>query len=363
VSANHGAACFLLDQATPERKRLAEFQPAAAPPSVVDRDNKRLEITDLKMYFPIKKGILKRTVGHVRAVDGVNLKIYQGETLALVGESGCGKTTVGKAIVRLLEPTGGSIKFHGEELVGLKRNSLRKYRRRMQMIFQDPFSSLNPRLMIGETIIEGMETHRIGSSKAERTERVQALMQRVGLEPDMMHRYPHEFSGGQRQRIGVARALAVDPELVICDEATSSLDVSVQAQILNLLKDLQSDLGLSYLFITHDLSVVQYLSDRVSVMYLGRIVEEGTTEEIFDSPRHPYTQALLSAVPRVDETTGVKKIVLEGDVPSPINPPPGCHFHLRCPQATPECALEYPDPVRFTETHMCRCILYGRRNV
>jgi peptide/nickel transport system ATP-binding protein len=228
------------------------------------------------------------------------------------------------------------------------------------VVFQDPFSSLDPRLTVGKIVSEGMETHGIGTSRAERTERVGALLERVGLDRDMVNRYPHEFSGGQRQRIGIARALAVDPEIVICDEATSSLDVSVQAQIINLLKELQGEFGLSYLFITHDLSVVKYLADRVSVMYLGRIVEEGTRQDIFDAPAHPYTQALLSAIPQVDQATGRRRIVLSGDVPSPIDPPAGCHFHPRCPHARPECRAAYPDSVSLSQTHTCRCILCGK---
>jgi peptide/nickel transport system ATP-binding protein len=361
IGSEHDAACFLLEDRAKGKLRTLGEATQPAPPSALEPDHRRLEVQGLKMHFPIRKGVLKRTVGHVLAVDGVDLVIRKGETLALVGESGCGKTTVGKCIVRLLDPTGGFIRFGGEELVGRSRGEMRKFRRRIQFIFQDPFSSLNPRLMIGETIAEGMETHGVGASRSERNDRIHALLGRVGLDPSMTTRYPHEFSGGQRQRIGLARALAVGPELVICDEATSSLDVSVQAQILNLLKDLQSELGLSYLFITHDLSVVQYLADRVSVMYLGRVVEEGTAEEIFQSPRHPYTRALLSAVPRVEEGAGRRVIVLEGDVPSPIAPPPGCHFHLRCPEARPECSREYPACVSFSETHMCRCILYPGR--
>jgi peptide/nickel transport system ATP-binding protein len=358
IRSEHRAACYLLAKEEDRQgaaQREVELQPPA-PPSALDSKTVRLRIENLEMHFPIQKGLLKKTVGHVMAVDGVTLDIHKGETLALVGESGCGKTTVGKSIVRLLQPSGGSMKFHDSELMGLSRRGLRPFRRHVQVIFQDPQSSLNPRMMVGEILMEGMEVHRIGKSRAERQKRIEAIMERVGLRPEMATRYPHEFSGGQRQRIGLARALAVEPELIICDEATSSLDVSVQAQVLNLLKDLQSELGLSYLFITHDLSVVQYLADRVAVMYLGRIVEEGATPEIFDTPRHPYTRALLSAVPEV-EPTGRKKIVLQGDVPSPISPPKGCHFHPRCPHAVARCSQSYPTAVQFSATHECKCFL------
>ncbi len=360
VSGNHTARCFLLDKSTesPDLSILDKRDPT--PASALDASVCRFKTTDLQMHFPIRKGLFKRIVGQVKAVDGVNLSIHKGETLALVGESGCGKTTVGKCIVRLYEPSGGSMLYGRDELTGLDRLALKPYRRNMQMIFQDPFSCLNPRMMIGETIMEGMETHSIGKDRASRLETARGLLPKVGLDPDMLSRYPHEFSGGQRQRIGVARALAVEPELIICDEATSSLDVSVQAQILNLLKDLQSELGLSYLFITHDLGVVEYLADRVAVMYLGRIVEEGTTEEIFQSPAHPYTKALLSAVPQSDKETGAKKITLEGDVPSPIDPPAGCHFHPRCREVRQECPKSYPCKARLTETHSCNCILYAK---
>ena len=331
--------------------------PSASPkPDLTDEPF--IQVNNLRVHFPIVKGILKRTVGYVYAVDGVNLNIPKGKTLALVGESGCGKTTLGKAALRLGVPIQGEIRYNDVDLAQLSRSELHPYRRKLQIIFQDPYSSLNPRTMVGGAIQEGMITHGIGANRSEREDRVRELMQRVGLSPDMVNRYPHEFSGGQRQRIGIARCLAVEPEFIVCDEATSALDVSVQAQILNLLKELQDDLNLTYLFITHNLSVVEYLADEVAVMYLGRIVERGTTEEIFDQPKHPYTRALLSAVPKIDPETGIEKIQLEGDVPSPINPPKGCHFHPRCPEAMPHCSEEYPEEVAFTGTHSCRCYLY-----
>ena len=303
------------------------------------------------------KGIFKRTAGYVYAVDNVALAIPRGKTLALVGESGSGKTSLGKAILRLGVPVTGKIRYDGVDIAMATRGQLHPYRKRMQIIFQDPYSSLNPRMPVGDIIQEGMRTHNIGASATERRRRVADLMQRVGLSPDMVTRYPHEFSGGQRQRICIARCLAVHPEFIVCDEATSALDVSVQAQILNLLKDLQNELGLTYLFITHNLSVVEYLADEVAVMYLGRVVERGTTEEIFDSPKHPYTRALLSAVPKMDAASGIEKIRLEGDVPSPINRPAGCHFHPRCPEVMPHCKDKYPEVTHLTQTHACHCYL------
>ena len=361
LCSGHSVECFLFDKTSHAQDvEPATIREVPVVPPPAEPDAVRLKVKDLKMHFPIRKGVFQMTVGHVKAVDGVSLAIHKGETLALVGESACGKTTVGKCLVRLLDPTGGSIQLQNTDLAKVGRGHMKEFRQRIQMIFQDPFSSLNPRLMIGETIIEGMETHGIGVSRKEREDKLRALLPRVGLAPDMASRYPHEFSGGQRQRIGLARALAVNPELVICDEATSSLDVSVQAQILNLLRKLQHELGLSYLFITHDLSVVKYLANRVSVMYLGRIVEEGTTDEVFEDTRHPYTRALLSAVPQVDESDGRKRIVLEGDVPSAKDPPNGCHFHPRCPEAKPECSQAYPESVSFSETHHCHCVLYGK---
>ena len=327
---------------------LPTFQPS----------NPLLQVKNFCVHYPIQKGIFKRTVGYVYAVDDVTLDIPRGKTLALVGESGSGKTSFGKAILRLGVPVEGDLIYDGVNIADTTRQNMHPYRKRMQIIFQDPYASLNPRMTVGAIIQEGMQAHSIGASAEERQNRVAALMQRVGLAPDMVTRYPHEFSGGQRQRIGIARCLAVDPEFIVCDEATSALDVSVQAQILNLLKSLQTDFNLTYLFITHNLSVVEYFADEVAVMYLGRIVERGTTEEIFDSPKHPYTQALLSAVPKMDPQTGVEKIQLEGDVPSPINRPTGCFFHLRCPEVMPICKDTYPDKTNFTQTHSCNCYLY-----
>lgn len=315
-----------------------------------------LKVDNLKVHFPIQKGVLRRTVGHVKAVDGVSMDITTGHTLALVGESGCGKTTVGKGILQLIRPTAGSANFDGDELTQLKGDALRKRRSDMQIIFQDPMASMNPRMLVGDVIAEGMQAQGIGKNRQERSERVAELLVKVGLSADVANRYPHEFSGGQRQRICVARALAVDPMLIVCDEPTSALDVSVQAQILNLLKELQDDLDLSYLFITHNIWVVAYLAHDVAVMYLGRIVERGTVEEVLESPQHPYTKALLSAVPVVDQTSKREVIRLEGDMPSPANPPVGCHFHPRCPEATPECQQEYPPAVQLSDTRVVSCI-------
>ncbi len=365
IDVEHHTACHLYNPDFNRTDRTAEVAistpTTAAPFPIPEPDNTDeplIQVDSLRVHFPIVKGILKRTVGYVYAVDGVSLTIPKGKTLALVGESGCGKTTLGKAVLRLGVPIQGEIRYDDVNLAGLSRSELHPYRRKLQIIFQDPYSSLNPRAMVGQTIQEGMITHGIGENRSEREDRVRELMQRVGLSPDMVNRYPHEFSGGQRQRIGIARCLAVEPEFIVCDEATSALDVSVQAQILNLLKELQDDLDLTYLFITHNLSVVEYLADEVVVMYLGRIVERGTTEEIFDGPKHPYTRALLSAVPKIDPETGIEKIQLEGDVPSPINPPKGCHFHPRCPDVMPHCSEAYPDEIAFTETHSCQCYLY-----
>ncbi|MDP3639094.1 MAG: ABC transporter ATP-binding protein [Azonexus sp.] len=316
-----------------------------------------LEMNDLKVHFPIRHGLFQRTVGYVRAVDGVSMAISAGRTLALVGESGCGKTTVGKALLQLIKPTAGSVKLSGNELVGMKPKRLRAVRRHMQMVFQDPFASLNPRMRVGEIIAEGMAALTLKADTNAQREAVFALLKQVGLPEEAVGRYPHEFSGGQRQRIAIARALAVQPELLICDEPTSALDVSVQAQILNLLKTLQEELGVAYLFITHNFAVVDYLAHDVAVMYLGRIVEQGRADEVLRSPQHPYTQALLSAVPvpRLEAHRSV--IRLPGETPSPANPPPGCHFHPRCPQAMAVCQQHYPEGRSVSVSHTVNCHL------
>ena len=322
-------------------------------------DKALLEVSDLKVHFPIRKGFLQKTVGHVRAVDGISLAISPGHTLALVGESGCGKTTAGKALLQLIKPTSGSVKLGPNELVGMRAKRLRAARRHLQMIFQDPFASLNPRLRVGEIIEEGMAGLGLENSREARATAVLALLAQVGLPAEAALRYPHEFSGGQRQRIAIARALAVQPEVLICDEPTSALDVSVQAQILNLLKNLQESLGVAYLFITHNFAVVEYLAHEVAVMYLGRIVERGTAEEVLRSPQHPYTQALLSAVPspHLDEQKTI--IRLAGETPSPANPPNGCHFHPRCPQAMDVCRERYPEVRERSNSHLIACHLQG----
>jgi peptide/nickel transport system ATP-binding protein len=315
-----------------------------------------LELRGLRTWFPIRTGVFKRVTGHVKAVDGVDLTIFPGETLALVGESGCGKTTVGRTILQLVEASGGNVWFEGVNLSLLPKADFLPFRRRMQIVMQDPGSALDPRFTVRDAIAEGMEAFGIGESAEARTERVADLMRQVSLDPATMWRYPHEFSGGQRQRICIARALAVDPALLICDEATSALDVSIQAQILNLLSDLQAERKLTYLFITHDLGVVRYFATRVAVMYLGRIVEVGPTERIFTEPRHPYTKALLASIPSLDPARrGIKPAAL-GDVPSPDNPPPGCHYHPRCTVRLPVCSRQDPPVVEFADG-MSRCVL------
>ncbi len=315
-----------------------------------------LRVDGLRTWFPVRSGVLQRVTGHVRAVDGVDFEIGKGMTLALVGESGCGKTTVGRSILRLVETQDGAVHYDGEEILALPPDAFHLYRRRIQVVMQDPASALDPRMTVRDAIAEGMEAFDIGASVAERTQRVADLMTLVKLDPATMSRYPHEFSGGQRQRICIARALAVDPELIICDEAISSLDVSIQAQILNLLKDLQAERGLTYLFITHDLGVVRYFADRIAVMYLGRVVEEGPTERIMEDPRHPYTQALLASMPSLDpDRRGVEPKAL-GDVPSPANPPAGCHYHPRCAQKLDRCDRDDPPVVRMGDG-CSRCFL------
>ncbi len=317
-----------------------------------------LQVRDLKVHFPIHQGVFQRVVGHVKAVDGVSLDIARGRTLALVGESGCGKTTVGKGILQLIQPTAGHVVYNNRELTQLKGEKLRALRRHFQIIFQDPYASLNPRMLVGEILEEGMRAQSIGADRLVRQEKIAQLLQQVGLPADARQRYPHEFSGGQRQRISIARALAVEPELIVCDEPTSALDVSVQAQVLNLLKRLQDEMGLSYLFITHNLSVVEYLAHEVAVMYLGRIVERGQVDEVLTNPKHPYTQALLSAVPVIDLKDRRAIIRLQGDMPSPSNPPSGCHFHPRCPHAMDICRDQYPGTTPLSDTHEVRCHLW-----
>ncbi|MFD2444701.1 ABC transporter ATP-binding protein [Bacillus sp. CGMCC 1.16607] len=314
-----------------------------------------LKVEDVKMHFPIKGGLLGRTQGHVKAVDGVSFDIFRGETLGLVGESGCGKSTTGRALLRLLNATSGKVTFEGRDVLSLPETELRSLRRDMQLIFQDPFSSLNPRLSVGETIARVLKIHGMGNAQ-EREDRVKELLELVGLRPFHMRRYPHEFSGGQRQRIGIARALALNPKLIVLDEPVSALDVSIQSQVVNLLEDLQDQLGLTYLFISHGLNIVRHISDRVGVMYLGKMVELTDSDTLFESPKHPYTQALISANPIPNPKLRDKpKIILEGDVPSPINPPSGCTFHTRCPYAQPKCREEIPKFVQANDNHFVAC--------
>jgi oligopeptide transport system ATP-binding protein len=332
---------------------------AKSAPATSSADGRKVlvEVTDLKKHFPIKSGILfQREVAAVKAVDGVSFKIYEGETLGLVGESGCGKSTTGRTILQLYQPTSGSVKFEGQEITNLKGNALRRMRRKMQMVFQDPYASLNPRMSVGRIVAEPLVVHNIGTKK-EREERVAELLDLVGLNPYFVRRYPHEFSGGQRQRIGLARSLALNPKFIVADEPISALDVSIQAQVVNLLEKLQNELGLTYLFIAHDLSMVRHLCDRVAVMYLGKVVEIAESEELYTNPLHPYTQALLSAVPVpdpvVEETR--QRIILKGDVPSPINPPKGCNFNTRCPVSVDVCFDQDPELVEIVPDHWVAC--------
>jgi oligopeptide transport system ATP-binding protein len=315
-----------------------------------------LQVKNLVKHFPIKGGLLQREVGRVHAVDGLSFDLTAGETLGVVGESGCGKSTMGRCLLRLIEPTSGEVWFEGKNVTTLGKDDLRARARDMQIIFQDPYASLNPRMTVGAIIGEALTIHKLAPTPQAYQDRIVELLETVGLSADHMRRYPHEFSGGQRQRIGIARALAVSPKLVVCDEAVSALDVSIQAQVINLLEDLQAKFNLTYIFIAHDLSVVEHISDRVAVMYLGRIVEIAPARDLYVTPRHPYTEALLSAVPIPDPTVKRKRIMLQGDVPSPINPPTGCHFHTRCPKAQhPRCSTEKPELKQAADGHWVSC--------
>ena len=320
----------------------------------MENNNHLLEVKNLKKYFPVKSGLVSRAKAFVKAVDGVSFAIHRKETLGLVGESGCGKTTAGRTIIRLLEPTDGEVLFDGKKVYECGGKDLRALRRHMQIIFQDPFASLNPRLTVGATVAEPLAVHGIARG-AEKKKLVREILERVGLSPNYVNRYPHEFSGGQRQRIGIARALALKPRFIVCDEPVSALDVSIQAQIINLLEDLQEEFELSYLFIAHDLSVVKHISDRVGVMYLGKMMELAPSEELYASPLHPYTRALLSAAPVPDPKTKLKRLILPGDVPSPINPPSGCSFHPRCKYAHDICKKVEPQMQELTPNHFAAC--------
>ena len=355
IAEGHEVRCFLREK---ERAGALEATEAIAAPVAPPESAPLLSVRNLKVHFPIRQGLFKRAAGHVKAVDGTSLEIRAGRTLGLVGESGCGKTTVGRAILQLIRPTAGEVQFDGVELTRLSGAALRARRRDFQIIFQDPYASLNPRMRVAEILSEGMAALGIEANAVARAKRVAEILDQVGLARDSVERYPHEFSGGQRQRIAIARALAVRPRLIVCDEPTSALDVSVQAQILNLLKTLQRELSLSYLFITHNLAVVEYLAHEVAVMYLGRIVERGTVDEVLREPKHPYTQALLAAVPKI-EAGGTREVIrLEGELPSPVNPPSGCHFHPRCPKAMAECRERYPENFGLSGTRSVACWLY-----
>ena len=362
VGDQHQTRCHLYDGAVGQ----AAAKPVSMPGNGAEISARRaedagrgalLQVIDLQVHFPIRKGLFQRVAGHVRAVDGVTLDVFPGRTLGLVGESGCGKTTVGKGLLRLVAPTGGQVLLGGADFLALHRKALRARRRDVQIIFQDPYASLNPRVRVGDALEEGMLALDIGSGAADRQSRIDALLTEVGLSPEVKGRYPHEFSGGQRQRIAIARALSVEPQLIVCDEPTSALDVSVQAQILNLLKRLQREKGLAYLFISHNMSVIDYMADEVAVMYLGRIVEQGSVDDVLRAPRHPYTQSLLAAVPVADPGAVRPVLRLEGDLPSPVNPPAGCHFHPRCGIAVSRCSTEYPDAQQLSATHVARCHL------
>ncbi len=326
-----------------------------AEPEAAAKDSETLlSVRNLKKYFPISGGIFSRVVGHVKAVDGVSFDIYPGETLGLVGESGCGKTTTGRSVLRLLEPTSGSVRFEGRDILRLGHREMRSVRRQMQIIFQDPFGSLNPRMSVGQIIQEPLDVHKVGTPK-EREERVKYLLDVVGLSSSHRRRFPHEFSGGQRQRIGIARALSLNPKLIVADEPVSALDVSIQSQVLNLLEDLQNEFGLTYLFIAHGLNVIRHISERVGVMYLGVMVEMAHATEIYQGPLHPYTEALFSAIPVPNPTLRRERIILQGDVPSPVNPPSGCRFHTRCPIAQDTCGVQVPEWKESKPGHWVAC--------
>jgi oligopeptide transport system ATP-binding protein len=333
-----------------------EREPVSGDGAEASRNGVILHVEDLVKYFPIKKGILRRVVGHVHAVDGVSLEVKQGETLGLVGESGCGKSTLARTILKLVDPTSGKIVVNGRDITNFKRSQMRGIRRELQIVFQDPYASLNPRMTVSNIIGEPLKIHGIASGRAERIRRVEELLRTVGLSPEHANRFPHEFSGGQRQRIGVARALALNPQLLILDEPVSALDVSIRAQVVNLLESLQNEFALTYLFVAHDLSIVRHVSDRVAVMYLGKIVEVGSRDQVYDHPTHPYTQALLSAVPiESPQQRGIRRrIVLEGDVPNPANPPSGCRFRTRCWKAQEICAQVEP-PLEKHDDHLSAC--------
>ncbi len=330
---------------------MTAVNPAASPnpPDLI-------RVEKLVKYFPVRGGLLRRVVAHVQAVDQVSFNVRQGETLGLVGESGCGKTTVGRSILRLIEPTAGKVEYNGKDILALKGSELKAMRRDLQIIFQDPYASLDPRMPIGESIAEGLKIHNIGTAR-ERYDRVIETLRKVGLEDYHARRYPHEFSGGQRQRIGIARALALQPRFIVCDEPVSALDVSIQSQVLNILRDLQKDFNLTYLFIAHNLSVVEHISDRVAVMYLGKVVEMTSRDRLYHTPRHPYTQALLSAIPVPDPSVKRERILLKGDVPSPLNPPAGCRFHPRCPVAVERCSQQEPEFKEVAPDHWVACWL------
>ncbi len=363
AEADKGVRCHLYD---PKVAKAAELNPAIASPTpsasatfTSTTEAPLLRVHDLKVHFPIRKGLFKKTVGHVFAVDGVSLEIGTGRTVALVGESGCGKTTVGKAILQLVTTSAGQVHYADMPYGQLDKATQRRFRGEVQIIFQDPYSSLNPRMQVGEIIAEGLDVQEPTLTPAQRQQRIAELLAHVGLPDEAISRYPHEFSGGQRQRVSIARALAVNPKLLVCDEPTSALDLSVQAQILNLLKSLQDKLGLSYLFITHNLLVVEYLAHEVAVMYLGRLVEYGNVESVLNQPLHPYTRALLAAAPVFDQQGKQQLHALEGEIPSPIAPPAGCHFHTRCPQVMPICRTHYPIATRQAEGHRVSCHLYS----